>query len=677
MKRSRDAKALPTEESGDSSSRSRSKRSKVQACSSCRRHKTRCEVLDLERSVVRCHRCKVLKLECSYEGMDKSVFIPEPSVAKSSPGSSVEGPTIQSAYDTGAGSRLLSTGTSSGSPSTVADSPLGLGNDDVNYFPRPDNMWSFVPRRLDWWAPLAAMQELTKQSQEDGFRTPAMNDHSLSSILSQAEIDHLITLYVLFSLSVFPDTKIFFCRFSVNYTPWINFTLTREGATSFLDLVCCTIASRYLDASTRDLVAPRLQRLAEDTIARMIFNPELFESQETIKGLIILSLWSPICGLPKGGGRMLISMAVSMALNLGLNDASATAISLRDKVPCDQVALDEATDRARLWITLSTIESMLCIGTRRAPLSRRSSSDMSIFTIISPSDASEGHDLRIRLLAEIYNAAEQGMAVEFPTREDMDAWYNGVSNSLASMDRLCRLILPLSVVLSHEKFYYHMLLLLLQGVRLLVLYHAIQLARRAVLNPDGDTNMFWFLEVKPRGLNIITTWGKECLSVGEAVLVSLLQAEKTLLPTTPDITFMTVAFAGALIVGVKFLMVERVGIELLGSGDALLEQSFQLLSQVAFSQDHAAHRCSALLQAFHASWMKRQKTELNILGPLSVFQQSGTHFPTSGVATEGEGEGAPDPAMFQDIQFWSTLFGGDSGADSTVYPQSNMRETYS
>ncbi|KAK0491467.1 hypothetical protein IW261DRAFT_1325024 [Armillaria novae-zelandiae] len=661
MKRSRDPKALPTEEGADTSSRSRSKRSKVQACSSCRRHKTRCEVLDLERSVVRCHRCNVLKLECSYEGMDKSVFTPEPSVTKSSPGSA-EAPTIQSAYELGVGSRHLNTGTSSGSPSTVADSPLGLGNDDVNYFPRPDNMWAFVPHRLDWWAPLTAMQELAKQPQEDKFHTPAMNDHSLSNILSQAEIDHLITL------------------FSVNYTPWVNLTLTREGSTSFLDLICCTIASRYLDAATRGLVAPRLQRLAEDTIARMIFNPELFESQETIKGLIILSLWTPICGLSKGGsrdGRMLISMAVSMALNLGLNDASATAIGLRDKVPCDQVALDEATDKARLWVTLSTTESMLCIGTRRAPLSRRSPSDMSIFAIICPLNTSEGRDLRIRLFAEIYNAGEQGMAVEFPTREDMDAWYDGVSNSLASMDRLCRLILPLSVVLSHDKFYYHMLLLLLQGVRLLVLYHAIQLARRAVLNPDGDTNMFWFLEVKPRGLNIITTWGKECLSVGEAVIVALLQADKALLPTTPDIAFMTMAFAGALIVGVKFLMVERVGIELLGSGDALLEQSFQLLSQVAFSQDHAAQRCSALLQAFHASWIKRQKSEFNLLGPLSAFQQSGTHFPTSGVATgEEEGVEAPDPAMFQDIQFWSTLFGGDSGADSTVYPQSNMRETY-
>lgn len=63
------------------------------------------------------------------------------------------------------------------------------------------------------------------------------------------------------------------------------------------------------------------------------------------------------------------------------------------------------------------------------------------------------------------------------------------------------------------------------------------------------------------------------------------------------------------------------------------------------------------------------------MGPLSALYQSGTHFPTSGVATEGDGVEAPDPAMFQDIQFWSTLFGGDSGADS-IYPQSNMRETY-
>ncbi|KAK0206972.1 hypothetical protein DFS33DRAFT_1422409 [Desarmillaria ectypa] len=657
MKRSRDTKASPTEDGVASSSRSRLKRSKVQACSSCRRHKTRCEVLDLERSVVRCHRCNVLKLECSYEGMDRSVFTPEPSVAKSSPGSGAEGPTIQSAYDLGVGGRLLNSGTSSGTPSTMSDSPLGPGSNASNDFPRPDNMWYFIPRRLDWSAPLVAIQELARQPQHDQFHTPVINDQSISSILSQLEIDHLINL------------------FSVNYAPWLNFTLAREGPTPFLDLVCCTVASRYLDASTRALVAPRLQRLAEDTIARMIFNPELFESQETIKGLIILSLWTPICGPSKGGGRdgrMLISMAVSMALNLGLSEASATAISIRDQVPCDQATLDEATNKARLWITLSTTESMLCIGMRRTPLSRRSPSDMSIFPIISPSNASEGRDLRIRLLAEIYNSAEQGMAVEFTAREDMETWYNGVSNTLAAMDRLCRLILPLSVVLSHEQFYYHMLLLLLQGARLLVLYHAIQAARRAVRNADGETNMFWFLEIRPHGINIVTTWGKECLAMAEAVLVSLLQAEKTLLPTTPDITFITMAFAGALIVGVKFLMVERVGIELLGSGDALLEQSVQLLSQAAFSSDHVAQRYSALLHAFHTSWMKRQKSELNCLGPLSAFQ-SGTSFPTSGIGTgeDGAETADPDPAMYQDIQFWSTLFG-----DSTIYPQSNMRETY-
>ncbi|KAG7447622.1 uncharacterized protein BT62DRAFT_1074993 [Guyanagaster necrorhizus] len=664
MKRSRDTKASPTEDSVARSSRSRSKRSKVQACSSCRRHKTRCEVLDLERSVVRCHRCNVLKIDCSYEDMDKSLFAPEPSVAKSFPQSSAEAATMQSAYDLGVGGRLLDSGMSSGSPSTISDSPLAAGSDSNSDFPRPDNMWSFVPHRLDWSMPLVAIQELARQPQQDQFHTSAMNDQSLSSILSQAEIDHLVTL------------------FSVNYVPWLNFTLAGEGPTPFLDLVCCTVASRYLDASTRALVAPRLQRLAEDTIARMIFNPELFESQETVKGLIILSLWTPICGPSKGGGRdgrMLISMAVSMALNLGLSEASATAISIRDKLPYDQAAVDEATNKARLWVTLSTTESMLCIGTRRTPLSRRSPTDLSIFPIISPSNVSDGRDLRIRLLAEIYNAAEQGMAVEFATREDTEAWYNGVSNSLAAMDRLSRLVLPLSVVLSHDQFYYHMLLLLLQGARLLVLYHAIQLARRAVRNVDGETNMFWFLEIKPHGLNVVTIWGKECLSMGEAILVSLLKADKSLLPTTPDITFMTIALAGALVVGVKYLMVERVGIELLGSGDALLEQSVQYLSQAAFSRDHVAERCSALLHTMYSSWMKRQKAEFIYLSPLELHQSGAAApgvFPTSGVGTEGHEADASDPSMFQDIQFWSTLFGGQGGADSTVYPPSNMRETY-
>ncbi len=111
--------------------------------------------------------------------------------------------------------------------------------------------------------------------------------------------------------------------------------------------------SRHLDPSTRSLVAPRLQNLTEDTIARVVFNPEKFESEETIQGLIVLSLWMPVCGSARDGGgdgRMLIGMAVTMAMNLRLNEAIATVMSLRGRLPGDfnQAVLEKALNRARL-----------------------------------------------------------------------------------------------------------------------------------------------------------------------------------------------------------------------------------------------------------------------------------------------------------------------------------------
>lgn len=57
------------------------KRAKAaQACLSCRKHKTRCEMLDGDNAGAQCHRCKVLSLSCSFE--DGSGQSPGPSSAR-------------------------------------------------------------------------------------------------------------------------------------------------------------------------------------------------------------------------------------------------------------------------------------------------------------------------------------------------------------------------------------------------------------------------------------------------------------------------------------------------------------------------------------------------------------------------------------------------------------------
>ncbi|KIY70374.1 hypothetical protein CYLTODRAFT_488173, partial [Cylindrobasidium torrendii FP15055 ss-10] len=586
MKRARDSNSKDAPEAGPSSSsgRGRSKRSKIQACTSCRRHKTRCEVLDsFVDGVVRCHRCKVLNSTCSYETMDKALFLDQP--PSPSPGSSDRSEAFLS-NTTGVFTRRPST--SAASLDTVLDDP----------FPRADIMWSFIPQSLDWSTPMAALQELCKQTAQPPPPPLLLaQDQSIGDILTRHEEEHLLSI------------------FNNKYAPWYS-VLVQDGITPFLDLVCCTIASRYLDVATRSGVAPRLQKLTEDKIARMIFNPSMYESLETVQGLIILSLWEPVCGVTQSGGRdgkMLISMAVSMATNMRLNEASTLAAGLRDRTlpntPRNN-ALDLETEmnKARLWLVLANTESLLCLGTGRKPMSQRSNADIDLIPIHNnPSSVSQGRDFRLRLAADIFDAAEAGLAIQFTQRADMDEWYTGTSAALAAFDRLSRLALPLSIVQDHDRFYYHMLNVLILSCRQLVLYHAVFQARRVVRDANDKTNPYWFMEIRPHGLNIIVTWGKEILQVAEALLVAVLQADYALVATSPDIVFTQIGLSCGLIVGTKFLVADKLGTDLVGSGERLLELTTQVLNRGSFSADHAPRRCAHVIHSMFTAWQHRKQ----------------------------------------------------------------------
>jgi hypothetical protein len=59
--------SVPLSNNDPSTTRPPAKRPKTsQACTSCRKHKTRCELLD-PASRSRCHRCDVLSITCSFE----------------------------------------------------------------------------------------------------------------------------------------------------------------------------------------------------------------------------------------------------------------------------------------------------------------------------------------------------------------------------------------------------------------------------------------------------------------------------------------------------------------------------------------------------------------------------------------------------------------------------------
>src|SRR5712691_568623 len=69
MKRQREGPSnTPSESTEVSTKRAPAKRAKAnQACASCRKNKTRCELLEFTSYYSRCHRCDVLSITCSFE----------------------------------------------------------------------------------------------------------------------------------------------------------------------------------------------------------------------------------------------------------------------------------------------------------------------------------------------------------------------------------------------------------------------------------------------------------------------------------------------------------------------------------------------------------------------------------------------------------------------------------
>jgi hypothetical protein len=146
------------------------------------------------------------------------------------------------------------------------------------------------------------------------------------------------------------------CSFETIYSPWLNLQPDRGDNNPMLTLARCMVACRHLDSVTCASISPQLQKLTEEAVFRHVFNP--VPSLQSIEAILILSLWSPIGGHAEGegrDGRLLITSAVSMAMNLRLNHAVEYAVELgksmkSETVISDSMAsdLDDATDKARL-----------------------------------------------------------------------------------------------------------------------------------------------------------------------------------------------------------------------------------------------------------------------------------------------------------------------------------------
>ncbi|KAJ7682058.1 hypothetical protein DFH06DRAFT_286369 [Mycena polygramma] len=556
----------------------------AQACASCKKHKTRCEILDYSSSPVRCHRCTVLSNECSYE-RTQVPSKPQPA-ARPVP--------------------MTATASREVDPSISGESRI----------------WSFITegRNIDWSAPMLAIRHLTTLPSLDASQvTFVNNDLSLSMILPESRIDYLIDL------------------FNVQYTPWLNFQPVRNSKNPLVDIACSAVAARHLDGEAGKEVRVRLQTLARDSIAQMIFAPSALDSIEAVQCLIILSLWGPF-GAPTDtqgwDARSLISTAVRMALNLRLNHASATANDMR-KREVNPIAsnIAETSERARLWIALTNAESLLCLGTRCARSSRRSTEDIRFVEFPRVFTARPDlQNLRLGLTARQFDLYEEGTAMCLGSNKE--EWAQDMKNVLEQMRREKRLLVPLPVILETDQFYFHALNISYEACRLLALYHAFWEARSSL--PQIPLGRPWHAQfMASSGERHIFNWARDMLQTCEALLVSFLSAPPSAAPpvsahmrmrTAPDTYFNIIALAAAYLVGVKFL-VRRVGgpehnHTLLGASDLILAQTIATLQRAACGPGHAAHRCALLVQSMVGKWNARDSAGLKVPQPQPLPQDS-------------------------------------------------------
>lgn len=176
---------------------------------------------------------------------------------------------------------------------------------------------------------------------------------------------------------------------------------------------------------------------------------------------------------------------------------------------------------------------------------------------------------------------------------------------------------------------------------------------------DPSRGNVWFIDIRPHGLDVVTAWGKETLQLGEAILVGVIQTDPLLLGTAPDVIFTMLCFAAGLVIGVKMLMVDKLGTELLGASDKLLTKVLGHLNAASLSPDHAVTRCAQLIRVMVAAWDKRQHigAYTTSQGPIPNYSTSPSNeaLPPHNAAGQNW---MSDQDMFHDADFWTHFFGG-------------------
>jgi hypothetical protein len=273
------------------------------------------------------------------------------------------------------------------------------------------------------------------------------------------------------------------------------------------------------------------------------------------------------------------------------------------------------------------------MGMDRSPVAQRSKTDLefaaSTTSMVSPSNVENGRDLRIHLLARLFESTREAMVLtsQLVSPHVLDDWYDSLKDKLHDLTDLHRLMLPLeregchnSLYLSslklyfldlvqHEKVYFHMMLILYLSCRILILQNAIQHVFNLFYPAYQDA---WALQVRPHGhQNIVPSWEKEVASLAESILLCFIQSDKQLLSTCPDIIFPLVTYAAVITTGWKFQLAQRGELDPMGSSDQLLKNTAKIMFQSALSTDHVANRCGHMITAMVASWETRQNFHID------------------------------------------------------------------
>ncbi|KZT21571.1 hypothetical protein NEOLEDRAFT_740853 [Neolentinus lepideus HHB14362 ss-1] len=373
------------------------RRKSRQACVACRKHKTRCETLDNDSRLRRCHRCDVLSILCSFENSDIVLD-------NSSPyGTSAEGPESPStalpseSKDQAPSACLPPSLLSPASYIPASREPHEWSNSltaEALLADRPTDSESF-----DWiGVPMLAMQELLRR-QVSIPRGPVAS--SIHDTLTTHEIDSLLKLF---------DNR---------YTLWLHISLSHMNRHPFLDLVRCMVAARHIEPSRRAAVLPQLYGLVGAHVLKYAFSTA--QTIESVSAFLIMSLWPLPSGtfssdVPSHDSHMIASLAVSAAKQLCLDQFVTASIQLHAAEANSPVAntreREIALSKARLWLSIVSAEWMLCIGTGRIPTSQYSEKDYSLLNTISPATLdSHSRDLRLHLLTRIQSLAQKGLQV--------------------------------------------------------------------------------------------------------------------------------------------------------------------------------------------------------------------------------------------------------------------------